>query len=268
MQKKRICAFKIVGGKFIHLNFLLPFINSTPNTTFIDAFGGSGSVILNKNPSKIDVYNDLNSEVVRFFRTLREKPDEIIEMLKLTPYSREEFCHCVTNPNEGSDVEIARKFYTSMRQIRSGKGSFPTCDQWSCEIKGRKKDKSKSDIPSFRNSIEKLKVVCEKFLSIQIENLPAIKIIQKYDYPDALFYLDPPYLRSYKKPLYKHEMLKESDHKELIDVIKQVKGKVILSGYDSELYNKELSSWRVEKDVVKNKLLGGKPAQEILWLNY
>lgn len=94
----KLTPFYWYGGKTSHLKFLLPLINSTPHSTYVESFGGSAAVLLNKEPSGVEVYNDIYSDVVNFFRILRDKKDELIESISLTPYSREEFADsCAEN---------------------------------------------------------------------------------------------------------------------------------------------------------------------------
>ena len=100
----------------------------------------------------------------------------------------------------------------------------------------------------------------------QIENLPAVELIKRYDTPDVFMYVDPPYLHGTRKNyLYRHEM-EDSEHIELLGVLAKHPGKVLLSGYDNDLYNDMLPGWnKVEK---KTQAEAGIPRIETLWMNY
>src|SRR5687767_5197898 len=90
-MRGKMVAFSWYGGKTSHLTWLLPIIDGTPHTTYVESFGGSAAVLLNKKPSPVEVYNDLYSDVVNFFSVLRYKREQLLPLLELTPYSREEF---------------------------------------------------------------------------------------------------------------------------------------------------------------------------------
>ena len=95
---KRLIAFSWYGGKYSHLNWLLPLLPEAHH--YCEPFGGSAAVLLNRKPSPIETYNDLDGEVVNFFRVLREEGDALIDSILFTPYSREEYVKAVTEPKE------------------------------------------------------------------------------------------------------------------------------------------------------------------------
>ena len=101
---------------------------------------------------------------------------------------------------------------------------------------------------------------------VQIENLPAVNLIKRYDTPDVFIYADPPYLHGTRKNyLYAHEMSDE-EHEELLETLLNHPGKVLLSGYDSDLYNNMLGGWnKVQKNT---RAEGGRKRTETLWMNY
>ena len=106
----------------------------------------------------------------------------------------------------------------------------------------------------------------ERLKGVQIENLPALEVLKRYDTPDVFVYADPPYLHGTRKNyLYKHEM-SDRDHEELLDALTSHPGQVMISGYDNELYNRYLKGWR---KVQKNTLAeNGLKRTETLWMNY
>lgn len=117
-KPKKLIAFGWYGGKFSHLDWLLPLLPHCFH--YCEPFAGSGAVLMNRKPSPVETYNDIDGEVVNFFRVLREKKDELIEQIALTPFSREEFSiACQLDPGL-TDIERARRFYVRARQVRTG----------------------------------------------------------------------------------------------------------------------------------------------------
>src|SRR3990172_9085836 len=115
----KLIAFGWYGGKYSHLDWLLPLLPRA--THFCEPFGGSAAVLINRVPSPVETYNDIDGEVANFFRVLRDQQEAIIEAIGLTPFSREEFEKAVQEPVDGlSDLERARRFFVRARQVRTG----------------------------------------------------------------------------------------------------------------------------------------------------
>lgn len=115
----KVIAFGWYGGKYSHLDWLLPLLPKA--THYCEHFGGSAAVLLNREPAPVETYNDIDSELVNFFRVLREQKDALIEAIGLTPFSREEFELAIAPPTQDiSDLERARRFFVRARQVRSG----------------------------------------------------------------------------------------------------------------------------------------------------
>ena len=115
-RSRKMIAFGWYGGKFSHLDWLLPLLPEAHH--YCEPFGGSGAVLLNRSPSPVETYNDLDGEVVNFFRVLREQRDELISQIAFTPFSREEYYFAVSDQDdEISPLERARRFFIQ-RQVR------------------------------------------------------------------------------------------------------------------------------------------------------
>lgn len=128
-RTRRLIAFGWYGGKYSHLDWLLPLLPRTHH--YCEPFGGSAAVLLNREPSPVETYNDLDGEVVNFFRVLREQTEELVKAIALTPFSREEFELAVSPPDENiSDLERARRFYVRARQARTGLAQTATLGRW------------------------------------------------------------------------------------------------------------------------------------------
>ena len=265
-REKNLLAFSYYGGKYSQLDFILP--NLPKTKMFVDVFGGSAAVILNKKPSSCNIYNDLSSRVCTFFKQLRDNPDELIKLLKLTPYSREEFEKSF-NDGKFSDVEIARKFFIQISMVFN---SVPNSDKssWATD-----RPKHSSVGINHLNKVDNLELLVERLRTIAIENAPAIETIKRYDNKETLFYIDPPYVfseRFDKSKKYDYEMTDE-EHIELMNLLKNIEGQAVISGYDSKLYNEHLDGWFKIKNkptqVPTSTQSGISRTQvEILWLNF
>lgn len=266
--KKKI-AFGWYGGKFSHLDFLLPHL---PNDArhFCDVFGGSAAVLINREPALIETYNDLDSELVNFFATLRcaERGERLLREIALTPFSREEL-ELACAPQCGLDtVERARRFYVRARQTRTGLAQVSSAGRWAhCILTSR--SGMAGAVSRWLGAIDGLPLIIDRLLRVQIDNAPALEVIERYDTPDTLFYLDPPYVHDARgdSHAYYGEM-SDSDHVELAQLLHRIKGRAAISGYRSDLYDSIYAGWR-RVDAPEKKCHSVRQLrQESLWLNY
>ena len=208
------------------------------HTTYVEPFGGGAAVLLRKEPSPVEVYNDLDSGVVGFWRVLRSRPQELLPLIQATPWAREEY-ELAWEPCE-DELETARRFF--MRCWMSYMGSTDRPSGWRANARSRQ-----GFIPLWGQE-ERLLAVAERMRSVQFEHDNALAVIKRFDGPETLFYCDPPYMASTRTSGsgYACEM-DEADHLALLDTLRNVKGKVVLSGYPSDLYRGELESrgWRM-----------------------
>jgi DNA adenine methylase len=119
---------------------------------------------------------------------------------------------------------------------------------------------------------ERILLAAERLKQVQVECMPAIELIKRFKFSDVLIYADPPYLMetrtSHVKAQYSHEMLDEQSHIELLKVLLQHPGPVIISGYESELYKEMLENKGWTKDVITSSDQSNKPRTEVIWMNY
>lgn len=266
-RRARKIAFGWYGGKFSHLNWLLPLLPYTHH--YCEPFGGSAAVLLNRDPSPVETYNDIDGEVVHFFRVLRDQTDELIRAIALTPFSREEFTIAVTETSEGlSDIERARRFYVRARQVRTGLAQTASVGRWA-HCRGTSRAGMSGAVSRWLGSIEGLPEIAERVLRVQIENRPAIEVIDRYDSDDTLFYCDPPYPHETRgdSRAYQYEMTTE-DHIELARLLKRVKGKAAISSYRCDFMDELYRGWRCVEAPEKNCHSVKKPRKEALWLNH
>ena len=256
------------GGKYYMAKDIIEIFPE--HKMYVEGFGGAAHVLFRKEKSELEVYNDLHSGLYLFFKLLRENNEEFIRRLSLTPYSREEFENSKGWMYEEDEIEKARSFYVRTMQSVASNGGW-------CYAKSKSRRGMCQSVSRWLGNIEEnLPNAIERLKEVQIENLDILKLIKKYDKEDTLFYLDPPYIcdtRKQKKS-YDHEMIDEQ-HKELVDVLIGIKGKVVLSGYDHPIYNKLLENgW--DKVVLGEYAKRGQKTnegelskgKELVWVNY
>ena len=267
-QPKKIIAFGWYGGKFSHLDWLLPLLPSCKH--YCEPFAGSGAVLLNRAPSAIETYNDLDGEVVNFFRVLRDKKEEVMQAVLLTPFSREEFAlACNLDPNL-SDIERARRFFVRARQVRTGLAQKASIGRWA-NCKNTSRAGMSGVVSRWLGSVEHLPWIAERLLRVQFENRPAVDVIALYDSDETLFYCDPPYIHETRgdKNAYGNEMT-DKDHCNLAAVLNAAKGRVAISNYQCDLMDKLYHEPKWSKCVAPaktNHATKGKRV-EVLWMNY
>ena len=265
---KRI-AFGWYGGKYSHLDWLLPLLPSCHH--YCEPFAGSAAVLLNREPSPVETYNDIDGEVVNFFKTLRDEPNELVRQIALTPFSREEYCLSIHESQENlSSVERARRFYIKARQTRTGLAQTASLGRWA-NCKNTSRSGMSGVVSRWLGGVSGLDEIAERFLRVQIENRPAVDVISLYDSPETLFYCDPPYVHQTRgdNNAYGFEM-SEEQHRELADVLNNCEGLVAISGYDCPLMNELFPSPKWIKTVDKLKTIHSTKGerQEVLWTNY
>ena len=266
-SSKRI-AFGWYGGKFSHLDWLLPLLPKCHH--YCEPFAGSAAVLLNREPSPVETYNDLDGEVCNFFRVLREQKERLTEVIGLTPFSREEFAvACELDPNV-PELERARRFYVRARQVRTGLAQTASLGRWA-NCKGTSRAGMSGVVSRWLGGVDALPEIGGRLLRVQIENRPALDVIRLYDSEDTLFYCDPPYVHDTRgdSKAYGYEMTDEQ-HQALADALNSVQGKVAFSNYDCELIDKLYPSKRWRKIVGPEKTIHSTKdtRREVLWTNY
>jgi len=266
--KKKI-AFGWYGGKYSHLNWLLPLLPKT--RYYCEPFGGSAAVLLNREPSEVETYNDIDGEVVNFFRVLRDNKDDLIYAIGMTPFSRQEFKSAIETKeycDSLSDLERARRFFIRARQVRTGLAQTATIGRWANCLRTSRAGMAGA-VSRWLGSVEGLEYIASRLLRVQIECDNALKVIKRYDSPDTLFYCDPPYPHDSRgdAKAYKYEMT-DNDHIALKEVLGKVAGKVAISGYKCKLMEKLYEGWNMHIAKTKKALSIKSDRTEILWTNY
>lgn len=231
-----------------------------PHEVYLEPYFGSGAVFFNKIPSRIETINDLDKNVVNYFRVIREYPEELAYQLRMTPFGRDEYYTACEILETDSDIERARKF-----AVRCWQG-FGCSNLYRNGFRSSQQSRSPHATKEWNNIPERILAATERLKNAQIENLPALEIIKRYDTADVFMYVDPPYLHGTRKNyLYRHEM-EDEEHIQLLKALKNHPGKVLLSGYDNDMYNEMLVGWK--KVSKKTQAESGIPRTETLWMNY
>ncbi len=266
-RRKKMIAFGWYGGKYSHLDFILPNLPEDP-VHFCDVFGGSAAILLNRKPSRIETYNDIDSELVNFFETLRNQEAKLTKAISLTPFSREELMKAC-RPEVGlTKLERARRFYVRARQTRTGLAQTSTEGRWAhCVLTSRAG--MAGAVSRWLGGIDGLPEIVQRLQRVQIENAPALEIIERYDTENTLFYLDPPYVHDSRNDTraYGREMT-DDEHIELADILHSIRGRAVISGYRTPLYDKLFDGWKRIDAPVKLCNSSKSSRQESLWINF
>ncbi len=265
-KAKRI-VFGWYGGKFSHLEWLLPLLPICHH--YCEPFAGSAAVLLNREPSPIETYNDIDGEVVNFFRVLRDKSEDLIRACALTPFSREEYYNAIYGEsNVLSDLERARRFFIRARQTRTGLAQTASLGRWA-NCKNSSRSGMSGVVSRWLGGIEGLSEVAERLVRVQIENRPAIEIIKLYDSPHTLFYCDPPYVHATRGDTksYGFEM-DNQDYRVFANSLKSICGMAAVSGYRCDLMDELFDGWQRYDAPIKTAHSIKSERQESLWMNY
>ncbi len=258
------------GGKWMIAPWILGFL--PPHDTYTEAFGGGASILLRKaRARKAEIYNDLDETLVRLFKVLQNpaKAERLVQLLELTPYARKEF-EWAYEPTD-DDVEAARR---TLVRSWMGYGSDGTAGVYRTGFRSIVNHAGKTPAGEWVNYVATIDRTIDRLRGVNIESRDAFLVLEQYDTPETLHYVDPPYLPSTRSVgnrrrgagyhVYQHE-LEYEDHVQLLDFLTDLQGMVILSGYPSDLYDGALVDWqRHERPAYAD---GGMPRTEVLWLN-
>ena len=230
--------------------------------TYCEPFAGSMALLFTKTPSPIEVVNDLDSDVVNLFRCIQQDSERLARLVMTTPYSREVYDSQFAGTRYASRYQRAAGFLVKCWQ---GHGSRTEGGKvgWKNDVQGRERAYALWD---WYRLPEWIIEVVERLRMVQIEHRPALEVIRRFDYQNVFMYLDPPYLLSTRTAKqYKHEMT-DKEHEELLKIITQSKAKIMISGYESKMYDDYLKEWKRMEFRGTAEHAGTRT--EIVWMNY
>lgn len=259
-------ALRYHGSKFRLAQWVMQFFPA--HQTYTEAFGGGAGVLLQKPRAYAEVYNDLDGEIVSFFRVLRD-PDlraRLIEQITLTPYARAEFelswVRCA------DPVEQARR--TAVRAFMGFGSGGATKSSTGFRIDTKRLNSTAQHV--WARYPQTIAIAGQRLCGVLIENRPAIEVLQQHDGDDALHFVDPPYVFGTRQlrgsnGCYRHEMT-DADHGALLEVLRTLRGYVVLSGYPSPLYEEALTDWtRCSTHARASAHRGTARRTECVWIN-
>jgi DNA adenine methylase len=231
---------------------------------YVEPFCGGLSVLLAKKPSPMETVNDLDGELMTFWRVLRDRSADLIRACALTPHSRAEH-DAAYDSTPADDLETARRVWVRLVQ---GRGGTLRRTGWRHYVDP---SASGTSMPGqFDGYVDRLAAAAERLHAVSLESLPALTLIGKYGAQrDVLLYVDPPYLGSTRAfANYRHEMRGEEQHRELAAALADCRATVVLSGYGSPLYADLYEGWhRYATQASADNAAGDRGRTEVLWAN-
>lgn len=210
---------------------------------YVEPFAGSLAVLLAKPRSRMETVNDLDGDLMTFWRVLRDRPDELALQMALTPHARAEYAVGLDIDGAGTDdLERARRVWVKLAQ---GRGGTLRRTGW----RYYQGPASNYSFPEYLAAyVNRVPACAERLAGVSLECRPALELIEVYGkHPEVLLYCDPPYLGSTRSANYKHEMTGDDQHRELAGRLRDSAAAVVLSGYPSPLYEDLFAGWhRIE----------------------
>ena len=230
---------------------------------YVEPFAGSLAVLLAKRPSKLETVNDLDRDLVTFWRVLRDHPDDLERIAGLTPHARDEFEVSKSLDGQG-DLERARRVWVRLTQSRS-QSMKPAGWKFIKDVEGRSQSNGGRMLAAFAGRMESC---AERLRLVSLECRDALEVIRDYGtVATACLYVDPPYLGSTRATNYRVEMTADDAHIALADALNECKASVVLSGYDAPLYAELFDGWHRVDLQGATTLSGDTDRVEVLWSN-
>ncbi len=248
-----------VGGKQTIADRIVALME--PHAHYVEPFFGGGSVLFAKPPSKMETVNDIDGDLVTFWRMLRDRPKDLARVCAMTPHSRAEH-RAAQYLTDCGDLEVARRVWVQMTQ---GRGGRRTSTGWRYVVTNSTSSYGLTDY--LTSYLERMHDCAERMQRVSLECRDAVDVITTYDSADTCLYVDPPYLGSTRgrNTLYAREMPNADEHARLLDALLACRGQVILSGYASPLYDEALAGW--ERIEVPSRDQASRDRVEVLWVN-
>jgi len=250
--------FKYFGSKFRISKKIIE--HFPPHACWVEAFCGSAAITLQKKPAQIEIINDLDGNIVNVFRQLRENPDELLRLIELTPYAKEELDFCRTDTED--KLEKARRFIVCAKMSVNATSGFSFSNSFSI-------GKKEMCVNTLYNLPSKIKKVIDRLKKVRIENRDAFDLIKHFENrPNTLIYIDPPYLMK-RSGKYNIDANYEEFHVKLLNLCKESNAMIMVSSYNNDLYDKNLSNWGKVEIETRTASSDGASSQrtEVIWKN-
>ncbi|MEV6879137.1 DNA adenine methylase [Amycolatopsis sp. NPDC051128] len=232
---------------------------------YVEPFGGSLAVLLAKRPSRMETVNDIDGDLMLFWRVLRDRPGDLERVCALTPHARAEFLEAYALGEAPDDVERARRVWVRLSQSRTGT-LLRTGWRHYVDPAG-----SSIGMPGYLGGyVERIGPAAARLAGVSLECQPALELIERYGQsPRVLLYVDPPYLGTTRvSGAYRHEMAAAAEHRALAEALQACRAAVVLSGYDSPLYAELYPGWHVHRIETTTGQGGTRQERtEVLWSN-
>lgn len=252
-------VMKYPGSKWSIAKWIVSFFPE--HHSYVEAFFGSGAVLFNKPRSNIETVNDLDGNVVNLFEWIKRDPEKLAHEIYWTPYARQIYEDAFVMEPEDS-LQQAVNFYI---RLNMGHGFRTTGERvgWKNDVQGRERAYAAIDWVDLPNKVLQ---AAERLRGVQIENRPALELIERFNFENVLIYCDPPYMLETRHGKQYCCEMDDNAHEELLKVLLQHRGPVLISGYDTELYRDMLGTWERRENVSYSQVCSKK--KEVLWMNF
>lgn len=268
----RRAPFGWYGSKARLARRIVPLADAIPHRVYVEPYAGSAAVLFAKPRSPVEIINDLDGQVVNFFRVLRDHPAALARACQLTPYSRAEYEADAISTDSMTELELARRFWARCTQSFNNAGAAGRVGWAISAAPGSNEARSAAGLAA------RLEAIAARLSGVYIERIDALDIVAKYAKPDVLIYADPPYLpgtRAGRTNSRSGDYLYECDvdhHRALASALRQTAAAVLISGYDHPLYNELYAGWqRVEIKIARpsanHSATASRHATEVIWSN-
>lgn len=235
-----------------------------PHTHYVEPFAGGLSVLLAKTPARLETVNDVDGDLMHFWRILRDRPAELTRACALTPHSRMERNLALDRPADLDDIERARRIWVCLAEGRTG-----TLRRTGWRFDAA--DFAHASMPSRLDGyVRRMEAVAHRLRGVSLESRHALDVIDAYGKGRrTLLYVDPPYLGEVRNRNYRNEMTSPNEHRDIAEALRRCAATVVVSGYPSHLYDTDLYPDWYRITLTTSTSQGGtwKTKTEVLWSN-
>ncbi|AJK87666.1 MULTISPECIES: DNA adenine methylase [Lysinibacillus] len=254
---KRILNYP--GSKWTMANWIIDHMPA--HEVYLEPFFGSGAVFFNKQKKVVETINDIDCRLINMFTQMRDNPTELARLTHYTLYSRKEYE--LSQEKASNPLEDARRMLVRCWMAIGGKTNSNV--GWRRNVS----ENGPYNTYEWHDLQNRIFDAAARLKDVQIECKDAVQLINEYNRPNVLIYADPPYVHSSRVSKHYENEYSDTNHIQLLQVLKEHQGPVLLSGYDSDLYKDILQGWNHKTFEIKTGFTGDKrkTAVEVLWIN-